>query len=179
MMVPAALIPRRGHWWPLVAALLACTLLPHAVLQAHQQKVAITQIQFNERSRSLEIMHRFYLHDAEHAVRHVLDPDADIIGNKETQRQFARYVAERFSMYRQDGSRLPLRLLGQETDGQFFWVYQELAVDAPPSQVTARHDAMRDLWPEQINTVNVDLDGTIRTLTFTGSDRRLSTGLTP
>lgn len=160
--------------WQALAALLLAALLPLSALQAHQQKAAITQIQFNERSRSLEIMHRFYLHDAEHAVRRLLDPEADIIGSEQSRQQFAEYVAGKFTLYRDDGSPLPLRLLGQEADGQFFWVYQELPVDTPPSRVTARHDALRDLWPEQTNTVNIQLDGTIRTLTFTGNDRRLS-----
>ncbi|MEX1199041.1 MAG: DUF6702 family protein [Pseudohongiellaceae bacterium] len=160
--------------WRLAAALLILVSLPLSTPQAHQQKAAITQIQFNERSGSLEVMHRFYLHDAEHAVRRLLDPAADIIANEQTRQQFAEYVAGKFTLYREDGSPLPLRLLGQEADGQFFWVYQELPVDAPPARVTARHDALRDLWPEQVNTVNIQLDGTIRTLTFTGDDRRLS-----
>lgn len=161
--------------WRAVIICLMAALLPLSALHAHQQKAAITQIQFNERSRSLEIMHRFYLHDAEHAVRRLLDPDADIISNEQTRRQFAEYVADRFTLYREDGSALPLRRVGQEADGQFFWVYQELPVDAPPARVTARHDALRDLWPEQTNTVNIQLDGTVRTLTFTGDDRLLTT----
>lgn len=162
------------RWWTACIFLVAA-LLPLSASHAHQQKAAITQIQFNEHSRSLEIMHRFYLHDAEHAVRSLLNPDADIIANVQTRRQFAEYVAERFTLYREDGSPLPLRLVGQEADGQFFWVYQELPVDAPPARLTARHDALRELWPEQTNTVNIQLDGTVRTLTFTGDDRRLTT----
>lgn len=175
MMVRGNPVHRATPRWRIVGAWLVMVFLPLSTLQAHQQKTAITQIQFNERSRSLEIMHRFYLHDAEHAVRHLLDSDADIIGNEQTRRQFAEYVAERFALYREDGSSLPLRLVGQEADGQFFWVYQELPVDTAPSRVTARHDALRDLWPEQTNTVNIQLDGSIRTLTFTGDDRRLTT----
>lgn len=175
MMSPGAFWKNAATRGRALVICLVAALLPLSAVHAHQQKAAITQIQFNERGRSLEIMHRFYLHDAEHAVRRLLDPDADIIGNEQTRRQFAEYVAERFALYREDGSALPLRLVGQEADGQFFWVYQELRVDAPPARVTARHDALRDLWPEQTNTVNIQLDGTIRTLTFTGDDRRLTT----
>ena len=35
---------------------------------AHQQKIAITTVLFNPRTENIEIMHRFNLHDAEHAV---------------------------------------------------------------------------------------------------------------
>lgn len=175
MMAPGVLIQAFTSRYQM-AAVLMMAFLPLSALQAHQQKAAITQIQFNERSQSLEIMHRFYLHDAEHAVRRLLDPAADILTNEQTRQQFAEYIAGKFTMYREDGSPLQLRLLGQEADGQFFWVYQELPVDAPPERVTARHDALRDLWPEQTNTVNIRLDGSIRTLTFSGDDRRLTTG---
>ena len=30
-----------------------------------------------------------------------------------------------------------------------------------------RHDALRDLWPTQVNTLNVEGNGPLKTLTFT------------
>lgn len=143
-------------------------------LHAHQQKAAITQVGFNERSGNLEIMHRFSLHDAEHAVRALFDGSADIIGSEQTRQQFADYIRDTFALYRTDGSELPLRSVGHEIEGTFFWVYQELPVDAPPLELRARHDALRELWPEQTNTVNVQLHGALHTLTFSGATRRLT-----
>jgi hypothetical protein len=35
---------------------------------AHQQKAAETTVLFNKRSGQLEVSHRFYMHDTEHAV---------------------------------------------------------------------------------------------------------------
>ncbi|MGM0633913.1 MAG: DUF6702 family protein [Pseudomonadota bacterium] len=169
-------VERAGRSLSMTTVLVLLLMVPFAMPQAHQQKAALTQIQYNERSGMLEIMHRFYLHDAEHAVRRLLDPEADIIHDDRSRRQFAEYVTQRFALYRGNGSALPLSLVGQELDGQFFWVYQELAVDTPPKTVTARHDALRDLWSDQTNTVNIHLDGSIQTLTFSGNDRRLTTG---
>ena len=36
-------------------------------------------------------------------------------------------------------------------------------------KVTIRHDALRDIWPEQVNTINVEGKGKLQTLTFTDS----------
>ena len=54
-------------------------LLLAAPLSAHQQKEAITRVLFNPRTGNIEVMHRFLLHDAEHAVKELVDAKADIL----------------------------------------------------------------------------------------------------
>ena len=82
---------------PTLWLLLSVLLCFGAPLQAHQMKTAITKLLFNDRSGQLEVMHRFYLHDAEHAVRQLIDSDADMIGDEQTRAQFAQYVQQQFS----------------------------------------------------------------------------------
>jgi hypothetical protein len=63
-------------------------------------------------------------------------------------------------------------MVGVELDGKFFWVYQETAITSVPNQLdnmTIRHDALRDIWPEQVNTINVEGKGKLQTVTFTDS----------
>ncbi|XOV80497.1 MAG: DUF6702 family protein [Aestuariibacter sp.] len=122
---------------------------------AHQIKTAISTVLFNQRSGNLEIMHRFYLHDAEHAVHHVFDKNADIISDSKTQQRFAEYVSDRFSIEAEE-SKLPLLSVGFEIEGKFFWVYQEAPLPENVSELTVAHNALRDIWPDQINTVNIE-----------------------
>lgn len=136
---------------------------------AHQQKAAITKVLFNPRTGNIEVMHRFYLHDAEHAVRQIFGRGADILSSRETQSLFADYVGERFAMTDDGVTPLPLSAVGFEIERQFFWVYQETPVKADMEELTFRHDALRDLWPSQINTVNVEGVGDVKTATFDGS----------
>ena len=53
-------------------------------VSAHQQKTAFSTVLFNPRSENIEIMHRFRVHDAEHAVKQILGKDADIINSRKT-----------------------------------------------------------------------------------------------
>jgi hypothetical protein len=144
-------------------------------LSAHQQKTAISTVLFNPRTNNIEIMHRFRVHDAEHAVKEILGKNADIIDSKKTQKQFGDYVHQRFNLFDNDEQALPLKMVGVELDGKFFWVYQEttqLTQSTRPNQfdnMTIRHDALRDLWPEQVNTINIEGKGKLQTLTFTDS----------
>jgi hypothetical protein len=153
------------------------TMLPASLsttVHAHQQKAAITRVVFNERTGTLEVMHRFYLHDAEHAVRQLIDSDADIIGNEQTRAQFAEYVQQQFTLKSPSGEALVLSPVGHEIDGNFFWVYQERTLPANVTSLQVIHNALREVWPDQINTVNFERGVSVTTLTFQGSDEQLS-----
>jgi len=143
---------------------------------AHQQKAAITKVLFNPRTGNIEVMHRFYMHDAEHAVRQIFGKDADIIGSAETQSVFADYVSERFALTSGETS-LPLSPVGFEIERVFFWVYQETPMVSGIDDLTIKHDALRDVWPHQINTVNIEGLGDVKTATFDGSAEILTLDL--
>ena len=144
---------------------------------AHQQKAAITRIIFNERTGTVEVVHRFFLHDAEHAVRQVLDRNADIIGSATTRQQFADYVEQNFVMHNQRGAEIPLQSIGHEIDGNFFWVYQEVAVPEGLTGLSVVFNALREIWSDQTNTVNVEIAGEVKTLSFYGATETLSVDL--
>lgn len=150
---------------------LASVLLLIAVVPAfaHQQKTAISTILFNPRTQNIEVMHRFNVHDAEHAVKHIFGRNADIIASSKTQQQFSDYVAQRFSMARESGEAITLKSAGYEIDGQFFWVYLETQQPAKLDNLVISHNALRDLWPSQINTINIEGKGDLQTLTFSDS----------
>lgn len=160
----------------IVNGLLGTLLFAAFSISAHQQKTAISTVLFNPRTENIEIMHRFRVHDAEHAVKEIWGKDADIIDSTDTQNQFGDYVNQRFNLFDSDELPLPLKLVGVELDGQFFWVYQETTYSIKTSRLesmTIRHDALRELWPEQVNTINVEGKGKLQTLTFTDSTELL------
>lgn len=144
---------------------------------AHQQKAAITRVIFNERTGTLDVIHRFYLHDAEHAVRQLLGRDADMIDSAETQAAFADYVQSHFGLHSASGEALVMESAGHEVDGNFVWVYQQRALPASLDSLQVTHDALREIWSDQINTVNIEIGDEVKTLSFEGDTRRLSATL--
>ena len=144
---------------------------------AHQQRAAITKVLFNKNTGNLEVMHRFFLHDTEHAVELLFDKDADIINSEKTQKQFADYVVDRFAIKPLNGPELKLDLVGYEITQEFLWVYQEVKAPESIEGLTMIHNAMRDIWIDQVNTVNVEGRGDLRTATFEGDVELLSVEL--
>ena len=145
--------------------LLGTLLFAAFSISAHQQKTAISTVLFNPRTENIEIMHRFRVHDAEHAVKEIFGKDADIIGSKKTQEQFSNYVNKHFSMFTADTA-LKLIDIGYENDGQFFWVYQEAVEPAALKTLSIRHDSLQEIWPSQVNTVNIEGKGKLQTMIF-------------
>ena len=139
---------------------------------AHQRKAGLTRLLFNPRTGNIEAMHRFYSHDAEHAVRVLFDPEADILQQPAVREQFGLYAAERFHIAGVvGGTDTPIALdyVGCELDGAFIWVYQEApGPDVVLDGVAVENAVLMDLWPEQYNLVNIERAGVVRSLTFAG-----------
>jgi hypothetical protein len=133
---------------------------------AHQQKAAETTMLINQQEKRLEVSHRFYLHDTEHAVQKLLDKNADILSSEKTQQQFADYVAKQFTAKTLNDKPLSLSNIGYEVEGKFFWVYQEVELTDDLKGLKVRNGSLRDLWPTQINMVNIEGQGKVRTLYF-------------
>lgn len=149
-------------------------LLAASTAYAHQQKAAISTVLFNPRTSNIEIMHRFELHDAEHAVKEIFGKDADILNSALTQQQFSDYVNQRFHLFSADKTPLALKKVGYEADGKFFWVYQETEQPTKLENMIVRNDSLRDIWPLQVNTINVEGKGKIKTLVFSDNIELLS-----
>lgn len=146
---------------------------------AHQQKTAVTRLLFNSNTGSLEIMHRLFLHDAEHAANVVFGAKQDIIQSADSRALFGSYVVNRFAVAFDDNASLqelaPI-YLGEEIDGQYLWVYQEVPDFATRHigkalQLRVINSVLRDVWPDQSNLVNVERGGKIESITFSlGAD---------
>lgn len=133
---------------------------------AHQQKEAITRVLFNPRTGHIEVMHRFLLHDAEHATRTLFGGEADLLGSAEARDRFEGYAHGRFSLEAQDGVAIELTPVGHEVEGRYLWVYAEAPIPEGLAALTITHGALRDVWPDQVNLVNVERGKKVQSATF-------------
>ncbi|WP_411369115.1 DUF6702 family protein [Pseudidiomarina salilacus] len=144
-------------------------------LAAHQLKSGVTTILFNERTGNIEIMHRFVLHDAEHAVGELFNKkQADIHTDEETRALFAAYVLEAFALQTAAGQPLALESVGYQVEGRDFWVYQEVTMPTELTGLRVKQKALQELWTEQQNLVNIERDDRVQSLQFNAKDDWLS-----
>ena len=192
---------------PIAGLLLLCMISAAPPADAHRLRAAITTVLFNDHSSRIEVMHRFYLHDAEHALTELIGRGADLFDSIEDRQRFAVYVHERFSLgyfadgvpaggafadgvpagggvtdtpsgeQNTDGERLlALQLIGAEIEDDSLWVYEAIAYpEEPIAGLLVSQRALLDIWPDQVNTVNVERAGRVSTLTFRADTPALST----
>ena len=72
---------------------------------------------------------------------------------------------------------LALTPVGNEIENQFLWVYAECPIPEGLTALTLSHDALRDLWPEQMNLVNVERGETLRSALFDGGQTEITVDL--
>jgi len=139
-------------------------------VNAHQQKEAYTTLLFNERTNNLEIMHRFYLHDIEHAINSLeannKNSDEKKIDNSNTPLKiFSAYIQDHFQLRSIDDNVIELDYVGVEIEGKYLWVYQELSLsnlDRNLKALKLNMTALQEVWPKQINHINIEKNGVVR-----------------
>jgi hypothetical protein len=144
-----------------------CALAPGPLL-AHNFHAGITDISYNERTGSLELVHTYMTHDVEALLTNLYQRQFDL-SDPEDQAVFREYVKKQFWLADKDKRRLSLNWVGMTADAQSVMVYQEV-VQTPSARVEFIHDAvMTDFLPDQANTVNLTVAGSLRTFGFSNS----------
>lgn len=132
------------------------------VLNAHQLKEAYSTLKYNSNTNSLEIEHRFYVHDSEHALSKVFSKPVDLHKDAESKALFEQYILSHFSLWINDELIQP-DTVGSDVERKYFWVYQEvpLSKDFPATAIetmTLEMTALQDVWKKQLNYINVELN---------------------
>ena len=163
----------QSHRFAIILLIPVITMLMTSLSHAHRQKVALTDILYNERTGNLEIAHRISLHDAEHALKEVTDSRADLTKSEEAQAAFAKYVAGKFKLTTKDKTKLRLTLVGQEIERGYLWVYQETKIPKPTEpSFFMTNTFLQDVIKEQLNTVNIRKGSRVATFTFKAKSGR-------
>ena len=155
-----------GFTMRILSIVFIATICSPMTASAHQLQVAISTVSFIPRMATIEVIHRFYSHDAEHALSSIAGRRVDILGDETSQKAFGRYVEAHFQLHDQGDKLIPMSLVGVELDGDLIWVYQETPIPGELTGLTVSNTALLDKISGQVNTVNVECAGELETLEF-------------
>ena len=146
-------------------------LLFTPILSAHRTPEGLTTIERNPNTDTIEITHRFHLQDAEEAMQVILADKNLTLESIEGRARLSLHVETAFQIA-DDESDTPFSLLlvGAQIEGDQILVFQEYTGKFPPA-IKVRHDAFRDAFPQQANTLKVKLDSRIHTLVFRDANK--------
>ncbi len=159
----APVVPRRAgrRRFLLAAGLLG---LRHEA-QAHDFHAALCDIQFNARSGNTEIVQSYPMHDIEAAFWLMNGRHFDA-AKPADEAALRAYFDKTFVIELAGPARQPIRWVGIAVDADTLTVYQELVKTRLPAASRLRVSVMQDFFPDYVSTVNLRLDGPVRTLLF-------------
>jgi|SRR6185369_2556392 len=141
----------------LKAVLLAALLWCSAAAQAHNFHVGLTEISFNPRTGSTEVVHTYTAHDVEALLMNLYQRNFDL-GLEEDQAVFRRYLEKQFRIT-VNGKALPLHWVGVQANVDTINVFQEIEKTELPSGAVLLDGVLTDFLPQQVNDVNVSGPG--------------------
>lgn len=144
---------------------LAMLLCASTAASAHRFHFGMTDISYNERSGSTEIVHTYTAHDIEALLLNLYQRQFDLSA-PDDQQVLRKYVERQFWLAAKDQTRLPAKWIGMTVDANSVVIYQEIENTPLSRAATIRQGVLIDFLPEQVNTVNLNEGGAVHSLTF-------------
>ncbi len=124
---------------------------------SHPIHVSITEINWNESTKSLEIAHKIFIDDLEDALekqfnlRLHLATDRE---NEETDMYLKKYLAQHFQL-QGNGKPLLYHYLGKEYEQQAIWVFAEVQGVRKLKNLEIKNAILVDLYADQDNLLHL------------------------
>jgi hypothetical protein len=134
-------------------AVLLSLLFAAGSASAHRFHASLTDISFNERSGSLEVVTNLMAHDIEALLAQAGHPNVDL-SQPEGEILVRKYIEERFQLLGKDGKDLQLAWVGMKVNADTLVIFRELEKAESLALGRIRNKILIDLLPNQENTVN-------------------------
>ncbi|HRG09837.1 MAG TPA: hypothetical protein PLJ08_14780 [Cyclobacteriaceae bacterium] len=143
----------------MISVLYACLLVVHPI------HLSVSEINYSEKDKALQITSRIFLDDLEASIRNQLNnQELDVLepGNGLTSKQLiADYVLKHF-VVKLDGKIQKLNFLGFERDDPAVICYIEIENIKKFKTIEVRNEVIMDLYDDQSNIVHVTYKGPVK-----------------
>ena len=140
------------------------------VLLFHPIHVSVTEIEFDEKEKSLEIMMRVFADDLEDTLRkHLNQPGLDIIAPSNgmtVDQMVSGYLSKHFKVSL-DGKTQKILYLGNEREADTFIFYIEVTNVKKWKTIQIQNDILTEVFDDQSNLVHVTVRDEVKSLRLT------------
>lgn len=155
-----------------VILIFLATLPLLAFTAAHKFYVSATDVEYNEKQRSLQIISHVFTDDLEDLLQARYSKELRLV--KEDEHPAAdefveKYFRSKFSIS-VNGQERSFNYIGKEYDKDQLLVYLEVEDVEPVKTISVENAILTDLFPEQKNVVKVEQNGKIKSLLLMRDD---------
>jgi hypothetical protein len=138
----------------------------------HPMHVSVTEIEFDEKDKALEIMMRVFIDDLEVSIKNKLNqPDLDLMepkNGKTVDQMASDYLKSNFKISL-DGKPQQIVYLGHEREDDALIFYIEVSKVKKFKTIQVQNTIITETHDDQNNLVNVTVKETVRSLRLTRS----------
>ncbi len=126
---------------------------------AHKFYVSVTQIEVNEKTKSLEIISRIFIDDFEKLLRERYDESIELMTKNEANEKkineyIDRYLAQKLQI-NVNGKDVKFNFLGKEYENDIMLCYLEIENIESLKTIKIKNKVLMDLFEEQQNIIHV------------------------
>ncbi len=140
-------------------------------LLLHPIHVSVTEIEYNEKNHSLEVISRIFIDDLELSVRKQLNNEyLDLLepgGGKTTDQLVSDYLKGHFTV-KLDGKPAKMSYVAHEIDGPAMICYLEIEGIRKFKTIEVTNSVIQEIHGDQSNLVHVTYHGPIKSMRLTG-----------
>ncbi|WP_428743034.1 DUF6702 family protein [Tenacibaculum sp.] len=136
--------------------LFAFTLLSFTI---HKYYIALTEIQYREDTRSIQMIMNVFMDDIEVAINNDYNVDLQLDTKNElknTDAYFFKYLKEHFKLT-VNNKNVEYKFIGKEYDGNIVYFYLEIENISMPSSIQIENDILVKYFPDQQNLIKATI----------------------
>lgn len=146
-------------------SIIICLLCVANIGHAHRFYASFSQVDMQSAKGTIEITHRIFTHDIEDLLQRYKEGPSELTDDV-IEAFLKDYIIQAFALYAPDGEMIPLNWIAIEVTLDNIFVYQEAALQEGQDTLIIADRILMDLFDNQSNTVNVKLDGKVKSHTF-------------
>ena len=146
--------------------LLAFLTIPILSFNLHKHYVSLTQIEFNEEKKAVQITMRCFLDDIEEAVESRTGEKLELASKNEHEKAASyleSYVKNKFNLSI-NGEEMEYNYLGKEYENNEVFFYLELENISNIKTISVQNSILLEAFEEQQNIVKLNINGIDKTL---------------
>ena len=155
--------------------ILLVLLLPQlSFTTAHKFYVSVTDVEYNENQKSLQIISHVFIDDLEKLLKERYKEDLFLLkkGEHPEADAFVRKYFQDKMKISVNGKERTLKYLGKEYDNDELLVYIEVENVEPFKNIEVENTVLTDIFPQQKNIVKVENKGEIKSLLLMRSNAK-------
>ncbi len=123
----------------------------------HKFYVSVTQIEYNQEQKSLQIISRIFIDDIEEVLRKRYDETIELVSEKEETKidqYLNKYLNQKLTITI-NGEKMFFKFIGKEYDNDLVLCYLEVENVPPLKMITVSNQILMDFFDEQQNIIHV------------------------